>query len=179
MEFSPTRLAGAYVIEPVPQTDERGFFARLFCVREFEEHGLNPRVVQCSLSYTRNRGTLRGMHYQTPPACEVKLVRCIRGGIYDVIVDLRPDSPTYKSHFAIELTAGNRRALYVPERFAHGFQTIEDETEVFYQMSEFYTPGKADGLRYDDPALGIRWPLPVSDISERDRQWPLLAERRT
>ncbi len=174
MKFAETRLAGAYVIDPVPQEDDRGFFARSFCAREFQERGLNPNVAQCSISSSRRRGTVRGMHFQTPPDCEVKLVRCTRGAIYDVIVDLRAESPTYRSHVAVELTAGNRRALYVPDRFAHGFQTIEDETEVLYQMSEFYAPQSAAGLRYDDPVLSIRWPLEVSIISDRDRSWPLL-----
>jgi len=174
MRFVPTRLAGAYIIEPESREDARGFFARTFCSREFENHGLVASFVQCSVSLSRRRGTLRGLHYQLPPACEVKLVRCAAGALYDVIVDLRPDSPTYLENIGVELTARNRWALYVPEMFAHGLQTLEDDTEVFYQISAFYAPDKAVGLRADDPRLAIRWPLPVTDISERDRSWPLL-----
>lgn len=174
MRFEETSLAGAFVIEIEPHADDRGFFARAYCAREFEEHGLDPRVVQANLSYNRSKGTLRGMHYQAPPAGEAKLVRCIRGAIHDVIVDLRPDSPTYLQHVGVDLTAANRRALFVPALFAHGFQTLEDEVEVFYQVSEFYTPGAERGLRHDDPALAISWPLPVSEISDKDRFWDLL-----
>ena len=174
MRFEETPLAGAFVIELEPHADDRGFFARAYCAREFEEHGLEPRVVQANLSYNRSKGTLRGMHYQAPPAGEAKLVRCIRGAIHDVIVDLRPDSPTYLQHVGVDLTAENRRALFVPALFAHGFQTLEDEVEVFYQVSEFYTPGAERGLRHDDPALGISWPLEVSEISDKDRSWDLL-----
>lgn len=174
MRFEETPLAGAFVIEIEPHADDRGFFARAYCAREFEEHGLEPRVVQANLSYNRSKGTLRGMHYQAPPAGEAKLVRCIRGAIHDVIVDLRRDSPTYLQHVGVDLTAENRRALFVPALFAHGFQTLEDEVEVFYQVSEFYTPGAERGLRHDDPALGISWPLPVSEISDKDRSWDLL-----
>lgn len=174
MRFEETPLTGAFVIEIEPHADDRGFFARTYCAREFEEHGLETRVVQANLSYNRSKGTLRGMHYQAPPAGEAKLVRCIRGAIHDVIVDLRPDSPTYLQHVGVDLTAENRRALFVPALFAHGFQTLEDEVEVFYQVSEFYTPGAERGLRHDDPALGISWPLPVSEISDKDRSWDLL-----
>jgi len=174
VRFEETPLAGAFVIELEPHADDRGFFARAYCAREFEEHGLEPRVVQANLSYNRSKGTLRGMHYQAPPAGEAKLVRCIRGAIHDVIVDLRPDSPTYLQHVGVDLTAENRRALFVPALFAHGFQTLEDEVEVFYQVSEFYTPGAERGLRHDDPALGISWPLEVSEISDKDRSWDLL-----
>lgn len=174
MRFEETSLAGAFVIEIEPHADDRGFFARAYCAREFEEHGLEPRVVQANLSYNRSKGTLRGMHYQAPPAGEAKLVRCISGAIHDVIVDLRPDSPTYLQHVGVDLTAENRRALFVPALFAHGFQTLEDEVEVFYQVSEFYTPGAERGLRHDDPALGISWPLGVSEISDKDRSWDLL-----
>jgi dTDP-4-dehydrorhamnose 3,5-epimerase len=174
MRFTPTPLRGAFVVEPEPHVDERGLFARTFCSREFAEHGLATTFVQCSVSLNRLRGTLRGMHYQRPPACEVKLVRCTAGSIYDVIVDVRPDSPTYRQHFGVELTAANRRALYIPEMFAHGFQSLQDDSEVFYQISEFYTPDASTGLRFDDPALGIAWPLPVTVMSEKDRLWPLL-----
>jgi dTDP-4-dehydrorhamnose 3,5-epimerase len=174
MHFFPTKLTGAFLIEPEPRADERGFFARTFCSREFREHGLVTEFVQCSISVNRQGGTLRGMHYQLPPSCEAKLVRCTAGAIYDVIVDLRRDSPTYLQHVGVDLTARNRCALYVPEMFAHGFQTLEDETEVFYQISEFYAPDQSTGLRFDDPKLGIRWPRPVAAISDKDRLWPLL-----
>lgn len=174
MRFVETRLAGAFLIHTEPVADERGFFARTYCAREFEDHGLHPTVAQASISSNRCRGTLRGMHYQTPPVAESKLVRCTSGAIHDVIVDLRPGSPTYLEHAAFELTATNHLALYVPELFAHGFITLRDNTEVLYQISEFYTPGYGRGLRYDDPALSIRWPAPVEVISDKDRSWPLL-----
>lgn len=154
--------------------DERGFFARSWCEREFVEHGLNPRVVQCNISYNERMGTIRGLHYQAEPAPEAKLVRCTRGAAFDVIVDLRRDSPTFHKWFAAELTASNHRALYVPERFAHGFQTLEAETELTYQMSEFYRPELARGARWDDPALRIRWPVADPILSERDRALPFL-----
>lgn len=174
MLFLPTPLSGAFVVEPEPKEDTRGFFARTFCAREFEEKGLASGFVQCSISYNHKRGTLRGLHYQTPPAAEVKLVRCTSGAIYDVIVDLRRDSPTYLQCFGVELSVRNRRALYVPEMFAHGLQTLADETEVFYQISEFHAPDKAAGIRYDDPKLKINWPLPVSVMSDKDLKWPRL-----
>ena len=174
MRFVPTALAGAYMIEVEPHEDSRGFFARTFCAREFAEHGIEINFVQCSVSMNRTRGTLRGMHYQLPPAGEAKLVRCTAGAIRDVIVDLRQNSPTYLQHFSVELTAQNRCALYVPKTFAHGFQTLEDDTEIFYQMSEFYAPDKSAGVRFDDPKLGIQWPLPVAAIADKDRTWPLL-----
>lgn len=174
MRFIPTELPGAYIVEPEPLNDERGFFARTVCAREFAAHGLATDFVQCSISVNNRRGTLRGLHYQTPPACEAKLVRCTAGAIVDVIVDIRAESPTYLKHLAIELTARNRRALYVPRMFAHGLQTLEDDTEVMYQISEYYAPEQSTGFRFDDPKLGIRWPLPVTEISPKDRQWPLL-----
>ena len=164
-----TKLQGAYIIEPEPIEDERGFFARTFCVREFEAHGLNPHVAQCNISYNPKRGTLRGMHYQAAPHAEAKLVRCIRGAIYDVIIDLRPESPTFKEWVAVELTANNRRMLYVPEGFAHGFQTLGDDSEVFYQMSEYYHSECARGVRWNDPAFGIVWPEAVPVMSDRDK----------
>lgn len=173
MIFRETLLKGAYVIELEPHRDARGFFARSFCAREFAAHGLKPNVAQCNLSYNHVAGTLRGMHYQLPPAAETKLVRCTRGAIYDVIIDLRPDSETYLQHFGVELTEENRLALYVPELFAHGYQALTDGAEVSYQVSEFYTPGMERGLRYDDPAFGISWPMPVSVISDKDAAWPL------
>jgi dTDP-4-dehydrorhamnose 3,5-epimerase len=171
MRFHQTELLGAYVIELEPRADERGFFARTWCQRELAEHGLNTNVVQANMSYNTVKGTLRGMHYQVAPYAETKLVRCTRGAIYDAIVDLRPDSPTYKRWIGVELTADNRRALYVPEGFAHGFITLEDNTDVMYQVTAFYTPGAEGGLRYDDPAFGIAWPVPVSVISDKDRGW--------
>ena len=174
MIFSETAVRGAFLVDLEPRSDQRGFFARTFCAREFEAHGLSPAVAQCNLSFNRKRGTLRGMHYQAEPAAEAKLVRCVGGAILDVIVDLRPDSPTYLRHVAVELSAANRRALYVPFLCAHGFQTLTDDAEVSYQVSEFYAPAHEHGARYDDPAFGIRWPLPVSEISEKDAAWPLL-----
>jgi len=170
--FSETDLAGAYVIDAELRTDSRGFFARTWCQKELAEHGLNARLVQCSLSFNLRRGTFRGMHYQEAPHEEAKLVRCTMGVICDVIVDLRPESSTFGKHLAMTLTAQNRRMLYVPERFAHGFVTLEDNTEVFYQMSEFHTPESARGFRWNDPAFGIELPIDVAVISERDRDYP-------
>jgi dTDP-4-dehydrorhamnose 3,5-epimerase len=174
MIFTKTNLKDAFIVEPEPREDARGFFARTFCAREFAERGLVTQFVQCSVSASRNRGTLRGLHYQRPPACEVKLVRCTAGALFDVIVDLRPASPTYLRHLAVELTARNRKALYVPEMFAHGFQTLEENTEVLYQISQYYAPETAAGVRFDDPRLAIQWPLPVTTLSEKDMTWPLL-----
>ncbi|WP_299645001.1 dTDP-4-dehydrorhamnose 3,5-epimerase [uncultured Chloroflexus sp.] len=171
MRFMPTELKDAYIIEPELYEDNRGFFARVWAQNEFAEHGLVNRVVQMNLSYNRVAGTLRGMHFQHAPYAETKLVRCIRGAIYDVIIDLRPDSPTYKRWIGVKLTAANRLALYVPEGFAHGFQTLEDDTEVFYQVSQYYTPSAEGGVRYNDPAFGIIWPLPVTEMSEKDKRW--------
>lgn len=172
MFFTEAKLKGAFVIGLDRKADLRGFFARTFCVQEFEAHGLSPRVAQCNMSYNRHRGTLRGMHWQAPPSAEAKLVRAVRGSVLDVIVDLRPGSPTYLQHVAVELTASNGQMLYIPEGFAHGFQTLEDETEVFYQMSEFHAPEQARGARWNDPAFGIAWPLPDPTMSDRDRTWP-------
>lgn len=172
MIFTPTTLAGAFLIEPERIADERGFFARSWCRREFAEHGLESRLEQCNISFNRLRGTLRGMHFQAAPFGEAKLVRCSMGALYDVIIDLRPESATYLQHFGAELTAENRSMLFIPAGFAHGFQTLADNTEVFYQMSEVYAPAYAGGLRWDDPAFGIRWPLPVSVISAKDAQLP-------
>jgi dTDP-4-dehydrorhamnose 3,5-epimerase len=168
MKFLETVLKGAFVIEPERLEDERGFFARVFCEHEFAAHGLETRFVQCSISFNWSRGTLRGMHYQAPPHEETKLVRCTRGAIYDVIVDLRPDSATHRQWIGVELSAENRRMLYVPRGFAHGFQTLQDYCEVFYQISQFHTPEAARAERWDDPALGIRWPLAPSILSQRD-----------
>lgn len=172
MIFQRTPLPDAVLIQLEPHGDDRGFFARTWCQREFQEHGLDPRLVQCNLSFNRSKGTLRGMHYQQAPYGEAKLVRCVRGALHDVIIDLRPHSPTYKQYFGVELSAENRSALYVPEGFAHGFLTLEDDTEVFYQMSQFYSAAHSRGLRWDDPAFGISWPAAVRVISERDRAYP-------
>ncbi len=172
MFFTETKLQGAFIIEPEPIEDERGFFARCWCKKEFEEHDLNPHLVQCNISFNKKKGTLRGMHYQVAPHEEAKLVRCTMGAIYDVIIDLRPESPTFKQWVAVELTALNRRMLYVPEGFAHGFQTLEDNTEVLYQMSEFYHSECARGVRWDDPAFGIKWPDGNRIISVKDLQYP-------
>lgn len=173
MLFTETKLKGAFIIDLEQQPDNRGFFARTFCAKEFTAHGLNPTVAQCNLSFNYKKGTLRGMHYQVTPATETKLIRCTHGAIYDVIIDMRPESPTYLSHIGVELSAENRRALYVPEMFAHGFQTLTDDAEVVYQMGDFYAPKYQRGLRYDDPAFEIEWPIPVSEISEKDTNWPL------
>ncbi len=172
MKFEETPLRGAFVIDIEPIADERGFFARSFCTQELEARGLCSEVAQCSISYNRRRGTLRGLHLQQPPHGEVKLVRCTSGSIYDVIVDLRPDSPTFTRHFSIELSARNHRALYVPEGCAHGFQSLEDDTEVFYQISRGFAAHAATGFRWNDPAFAIEWPLAVSVISDRDRSFP-------
>jgi dTDP-4-dehydrorhamnose 3,5-epimerase len=178
MIIQKTPLAGACIVDLQEHRDERGFFARTYCRREFEAYGLNPVVAQVNVAYSRRRGTLRGMHFQFPPHAETKLVRATRGRVVDVIVDLRPESPTYLRHFAVELSAENRRALYVPERFAHGYQTLEDDTEVVYQVGAFYAPQAEGGLSPFDEALGLRWPLAVSEMSVKDRRWPLLAEQR-
>jgi dTDP-4-dehydrorhamnose 3,5-epimerase len=172
MIFTETPLPDAFVIEPERYEDERGFFARTWCQREFAEHGLNPRLVQCSVSFNAHSGTLRGLHYQAAPRAEAKLVRCTSGAIFDVIVDLRPSSRTYLGWTTAELTAENRTALYVPEGFAHGFLTLADGSEVFYQMSEFFSRDHARGVRYDDPAFGIDWPSKVLVIADRDRSYP-------
>jgi dTDP-4-dehydrorhamnose 3,5-epimerase len=171
--FTPTKLPGAYLIDPEPRRDERGLFARTWCRREFAAHGLNPALVQCSVSFNPHRGTLRGMHYQRDPYAEAKLVRCARGAVYDVILDLRSGSPTFKQWLAVTLTADNRHLLYVPEGFAHGFQTLEPDCEVVYQMSEFYHPEAAAGVRWNDPAFGIDWPIKQGYlISPRDAGLP-------
>ena len=174
MKFIETKLKGAWIIEPERLEDERGFFARSFCQNEFEAHGLNSRVVQCNISYNKREGTLRGMHYQVAPMAEAKLVRCTRGAIYDVIIDLRPESPTYCQWLAEELNAENSKMIYIPEGFAHGFQTLQNDTEVFYQMSEFYSPEHARGVQWDDPVFGIEWHLNTKIISEKDNNYPLI-----
>lgn len=172
MIFVETKLKDAHIIEIEKLEDTRGFFARSWCRNEFDEHGLVSTVVQANISWNKKRGTLRGMHYQVPPYEEVKLVRCSRGSIYDVIIDLRKGSPTYKQWLGVELTADDYKLLYVPGGFAHGFQTLEDDTETVYQVSQFYTPGAEAGLRWDDPTFNINWPLEVQVISEKDRNWP-------
>ena len=172
MRFTKTALPDAYLIELEKIEDERGFFARSWCSSEVAEHGLNPRVVQCSISFNEKKGTLRGMHFQMAPHSEVKVVRCTMGAIYDVIIDLRPGSPTFKRWAAFELTAGNRRMVYIPENFAHGFQTLQPQTEVFYQMSAFYAPESSRGVRWNDPQFGIEWPKGDRIISPKDQQYP-------
>lgn len=172
MKFVETELRGAFIIEPERLEDERGFFARVFCEREFAANGLETRFVQCSVSFNRLKGTLRGLHYQAPPHEETKTVRCTSGAIYDVIVDLRRDSPTFRRWTVAEISASNHLMLYVPEGFAHGFQTLRDDTEVFYQMSEFYHPEHARGVRWNDPAFAIRWPLADPIVSQRDAGFP-------
>lgn len=175
LQFIETKLAGAYIVELERREDERGFFARAFCQNEFKAHGLKPVIAQGNLASNIRKGTLRGMHFQYPPAAETKLVRCTRGAILDIIVDLRPESPTYLQHIEVELNADNQRALYVPERFAHGYQTLEDKTDTSYQVGEYYTPSAEGGLMYNDPALALSWPLPVSVISEKDQKFPAYA----
>lgn len=171
MRFVETRIGGAFIIEPDRIEDQRGFFARIFCRREFDARGLNSNLVQCSVSFNRKRGTLRGMHFQAAPRAETKLVRCTRGAIYDVIVDLRRESPMFHRWCAVELTADNHRTLYVPEGVAHGFQTLQDETEVFYQMSEFHSPEHGSGVRWNDPAFAIEWPIAYPIVSARDQHF--------
>ncbi len=172
MIFTETKLPGVFIIELERREDERGFFARAWCKKEFEAHGLNSNWVQANLAFTKRRGTLRGLHYQVAPDAEAKLVRCIRGAMYDVIVDLRPESPTYKQWLGVELSADNRKMLYIPENFAHGYQILMDNTEAFYQVSQFYAPESEQGVRYNDPAFNIEWPLEVEIISDKDKSWP-------
>ena len=172
MRFTETGIPGVWMVEIEPHRDARGFFARSFCQREFAEHGLPTEFVQCNISYNEKRGTLRGMHFQKPPSPEGKLVSCLSGGILDVVLDLRPDSPTYCRWTAAELSRDNHTALYIPPGLAHGFQTLEDGSDVFYMMTEFYQPGLAGGVRWDDPAFGITWPLLPPGISDRDAAFP-------
>lgn len=175
MIFTETPLKSAFIIDLERREDSRGYFARAFCQREFAEHGLKPVIAQANVAFNVSKGTLRGMHFQFPPAAETKLVRCTRGAILDIIVDLRPESPTYLQHVAVELSEDNGRALFVPERFAHGYQVLRDKTETSYQVGEFYTPGSEGGLRFDDPRLKLTWPLPVAVISEKDEAWEPLS----
>ncbi len=172
MRFTETEIRGAFILDAEQIADERGFFARTWARDEFEAHGLNPDLAQCNLSYNHRAGTVRGMHWQAAPHAETKLVRCTQGGLYDVVVDLRPDSPTYLRWVGVELTAENRRALYIPEGCGHGFQTLEDATEVLYMITEYYTPAAARGMRWNDPAINVAWPLDMTVISERDAHYP-------
>jgi dTDP-4-dehydrorhamnose 3,5-epimerase len=174
--FTETKLKGAYILELERREDSRGFFARGFCQNEFWAHGLKPTIAQGNIASNIKAGTLRGMHFQYPPAAESKLVRCTRGAIYDIIVDLRPESATYLQHIGVELNEDNQRALYVPERFAHGYQTLTDKTDTSYLVGEFYTPEAEGGLLYDDPSLKLDWPLPVSVVSDKDQKFPLYRE---
>ena len=174
MIFTETKLRGAYLVDIERREDNRGFFARSFCQREFLEHGLKPVIAQANVAFTRKKGTLRGMHFQYPPAPETKLVRATRGAVLDIIVDLRPESPTYLQHVAVELSADNHRAIYVPERFAHGYQVLEDATETSYDVGEYYTPAAEGGLLFNDRRLGLAWPLPVGEISAKDSAWKTL-----
>lgn len=178
MIFRETSLAGAYLIDIEKQADERGFFARTWCSKEFSHHNLTADFVQRSISFNPTPGTLRGLHYQRRPHSETKLVQCLRGAIYDVIVDLRPGSQTFRQWLGVELTVESCRMLYIPEQFAHGFQTLAKDTVVDYMISTFYAPDAGDGVRYDDPSLGIKWPMPVTRISSKDRSWPILERQR-
>ncbi|MBW8831848.1 MAG: dTDP-4-dehydrorhamnose 3,5-epimerase family protein [Burkholderiales bacterium] len=174
MIFKETKLRGAFIIDIDPRKDDRGFFARAFCQNELVAHGLKPIIAQANIAFNKSKGTLRGMHFQYPPFAETKIVRCTRGAILDIIVDLRPESDTYLDHVAVELTADNYRALYVPERFAHGYQALADSTETSYQVGEFYAPDSEGGLHCLDPRLGLRWPLPAGNTSPKDAVWPFL-----
>lgn len=172
MKFTPTNIQDVFIVELEKREDDRGFFARGFCQREFEDHGMIPDVVQANISYNKYKGTLRGMHYQVSPCEETKFLRCTKGSVYDVIIDMRPESKTYKKWIGVELTDKNYKMLYVPRNFAHGFQTLEDETEVMYLVSEFYAPETERGVRYNDPTFMIQWPLAVAQISDKDAGWP-------
>ena len=176
MIFTETKLRGAFIIDLDRRTDERGFFARVFCQKEFRDHWLKSVIAQANVASNTRKGTIRGMHFQYPPAAESKLVRCTRGAIFDIIVDLRPESPTYLEHISVELNEDNMTALYVPERFAHGYQVLRDNTDTSYQVGEFYTPNAESGLRHDDPRLGLKWPLPVAVISTKDQAFRPLCE---
>ena len=172
MIFTETMVKGAYVIDLECRADDRGFFARAWCQKEFEAHGLTAQLAQVNMALSTRKGTLRGMHYQLDPCHEAKVVFCTRGAVFDVVVDLRRESPTHGHWAAVELTAGNHRSLYIPERCAHGYQTLEDDTELWYQTSQFYSPDHARGVRYNDPAFGIAWPLEIDKMSDTDRSWP-------
>ena len=174
MQFRETPLAGAWVIDPTPRIDDRGRFMRAWCSREFAEHGVCFSPVQANMGFSTHRGTIRGMHYQDAPALEAKLVRCTKGAIFDVLIDLRPESASFRRWFGVELSAENGRMLYVPDRCAHGYQTLEECTEIYYMASECFSPGSVRGVRFDDPAFDIRWPLAATAVSEQDRNWPLV-----
>ncbi len=176
MKFISTPLSGCYVVEPEPYTDERGWFARTYCKREFSSIGHTGEWVQLNHSFTNSAGTIRGMHFQLPPFAEIKLAKCIAGAVYDVVADLRRDSPTFLQWFGLEISAINKKMVYIPEGFAHGFQSLADNSELFYHHTQFYTPGVEGGLRYDEPQLGIRWPQELTHISDRDARHPLLDE---
>lgn len=176
MIFKPLPLKGAWIIKLAPFKDERGYYSRAWCKKEFEEHGIDSEFVQMNTVYSKKAGTLRGMHWQTDPAPESKFVRCIRGTLYDVMVDMREDSPTYRKSYGLELSAANQTMVYVPGNFAHGFLTLEDETEASYMVGEYYTPEAERGMRYDDPVIDVQWPREVAVISEKDRSWPLLKD---
>jgi len=175
MRFRETAVVGAIMIDPDPHQDNRGRFMRAWCAREFAEHGIDFVPVQANMGFSVQMGTIRGMHFQEAPAPEAKLVRCTRGAMFDIVLDLRPESPSYGKWYGVELSAENARMLYVPEHCAHGYQTLDDYTEMYYMTSEFYTPAAARGLRFDDPAFGIQWPLAPTAVSEQDRSWPLVA----
>jgi dTDP-4-dehydrorhamnose 3,5-epimerase len=174
MRFTETDVNGAWVIDPSPYQDDRGRFMRAWCAREFAEHGVDFFPLQANMGLSLRKGTVRGLHFQEAPALEAKLVRCIRGSVFDVVADLRPESLTYRQWSGVELTAENGRMLYVPERCAHGFQSLEENSEVYYLTSAFYTPRAVRGVRFDDPAISVQWPLPVTVVSNQDRSWPLL-----
>jgi dTDP-4-dehydrorhamnose 3,5-epimerase len=178
MRFTQIEIAGAKVIDPTPHEDDRGRFFRAWCTQEFAEQGINFAPVQANMGFSTRKGTVRGMHYQVAPALEAKLVRCTRGAMFDVVLDVRPDSKTYGKWYGVELAADNGRMLFLPEGCAHGYQTLEDRTEMYYMASHIYTPSSARGVRFDDPAFQIKWPLAVSVISEQDRNWPLIGGRR-
>lgn len=179
MLFTETKLKGAFVLDIERREDSRGFFARAFCQQEFAAHGLKPVIAQANVASNRKKGTIRGMHFQFPPAAETKFVRCTRGAIVDIIVDLRPESPTFLQHVKVELTEDNYRGIYVPERFAHGYQVLRDNTDTSYQVGEFYTPGAEGGLLYNDPWLRLEWPLPVTIISDKDQLWKSFDEQES
>lgn len=176
MIFTETPLSGAYVVDLDRRADDRGFFARMFCQDEFREHGLESVIAQANVGHNRRRGTLRGMHFQYPPAAETKYVRCTRGAVLDVIVDLRPESTSFLQHVSVELNADNGRGIYIPRRFAHGYQALADDSETTYMVGEFYSPANEGGLPHDDPSLAIEWPLPVTEISPKDAAWASFAE---
>lgn len=178
MIFTPTKLAGVFIIDLKKLEDDRGFFARTFCVNEFAENGLDTNILQCNISFNKHKGTVRGMHFQTKPFEEARLVRVIKGSIHDVVIDLRPGSKTFKQQFSIVLTDDNYLQLYIPKGFAHGFQTLEDNTEVFYQMSEVYSPNNVSGVRFNDPQFKVSWPIKVTEISDKDLSYPDFKEER-